>query len=444
MKQIRVIALAAMLATLLLVTGLAPALRLSGGGGPGPGLRLAARLAAARLAAREPAAPPLAPQLTDSLDQAYRFLNQMMDRYTSGPAPRLVQSYTGGLLGGQDDTSSDTYDDALIIDAYLAEGTASGLARARIVGHALLYLQAHTPSRDGRLLDQYAPTPLGDTGDIHVTDPASKTGDMAWAGMALVQLYAATGTSSYLDGAVALGGWIQSHCRDRRGAGGYTGGDTAAGTKIEWKSTEHNVDVYAFFRLLARETGDAVWSSRAAWARRFIASMWDASQGHFYLGTNDGGGTPDNTAQIEDVNSWSYLALRDPAYAGSVDWDVANLGVSAGGYTGVSICTGDRTGVWFEGTAHVADALEFEGQPGDIAQAAAYLADIAYAQVNGPNADGRGIMAASQDALADCEGDYVYASLHTGTTAWYILASDGVDPLSGTPISDQPDPDEGG
>ena len=46
-------------------------------------------------------------------------------------------------------------------------------------------------------------------------------------------------------------------------------------------------------------------------------------------------------------------------------------------------------------------------------------------------------MAASQDALSDCEGGNVYASLHTGTTAWYILAADSIDPLSGVPISEQ-------
>jgi hypothetical protein len=46
-------------------------------------------------------------------------------------------------------------------------------------------------------------------------------------------------------------------------------------------------------------------------------------------------------------------------------------------------------------------------------------------------------MAASRDPLADCLGGYVYASLHTGTTAWYILAAHGIDPLSGTPVSAQ-------
>jgi hypothetical protein len=88
--------------------------------------------------------------------------------------------------------------------------------------------------------------------------------------------------------------------------------------------------------------------------------------------------------------------------------------------------------------ALITDALETRGQPGDSAQAAAYLADIAYAQAHGPNENGLGIMAASRDGLTDCEGDSVYASLHTGTTAWYILAARGINPLSATtPISAQ-------
>jgi hypothetical protein len=365
-----------------------------------------------------------------------------MDRHTSGPTRRLVQSYQGGLLGLDGDTSSATYDDALVIDAYLAEGTQDGVARAEVIGNGLLYLQAHDPAHDGRILDQYQPASqpaaLEHPSDIHVTDPASSTGDMAWSGDALTQLYSATGRKAYLDGAVAIGDWIQAHCRDRRGPGGYTGGQTGSGTRIGWKSTEHNLDVYAFFRLLARETGNPVWSSRSDWARQFILAMWDPRERRFYLGTGGDGAAPESSPAVEDVSSWSYLALRDPAYEGSLDWEASHLAVTAGGYHGVSICTGNRTGVWFEGTAHLADALAFSGEADDRADAAIYLADLASAQANGPNADGLGIMAASYDALSDCQGGNVYASLHTGTTAWYILAASRIDPLSGVPIPAQP------
>jgi hypothetical protein len=63
--------------------------------------------------------------------------------------------------------------------------------------------------------------------------------------------------------------------------------------------------------------------------------------------------------------------------------------------------------------------------------------EIAYAQVNGPNTDSLGAMASSQAALADCRGGYVYASAHTGATAWYIPAYKGIDLLPGTLISAQ-------
>ena len=387
--------------------------------------------------AAAPPARPLARQRSGSVDRAYQFLDQMMDLRTSGPAPRLVQSYTGGLLGQQGDTSASTYDNALLIDAYLAEGTAGGTARAQAIGRALVYLQAHDQGHDGRLRNGYAPAPLHAPTDISATDPASSTGTLAWAGQALTQLYAVTRVRAYLRGAVRLGGWIQSQCRDGRGPGGYAGGLTAAGARIGWKSTEHNIDVFAFFRLLARETGDPVWSQRAAWARRFVVSMWNPAQRRFDLGTTSDGVTRNDTAQVEDVNSWSYLALRDPAYAAAVGWDVSNLSVPAGGYRGLSYCTGDRSGVWFEGTAQAADALRLRDQPGDSARARSYLAGLGYAQVHGPDADGLGIMAASRDMLSDCLGGDLYASLHTGATAWYVLAAQGVDPLSGTPVARQ-------
>jgi hypothetical protein len=395
------------------------------GFGPGPGRDPAG----AAEVGGGPTARVSASQLDHSVAGAYAFLNLMMDRYAAGSTPRLVQSFTGGVLGQQGFTSSVTYDDALVIDAYLAEGTRAGRARAEVIGDGLLYVQAHDPAHDGRIRAAYAPSPLLGPGDVDATDPATLAGNMAWAGQALVQLYAATGRTAYLAGAEAIGNWVQANCYDVRGAGGYTGGETASGQKIEWKSTEHNIDLYVLFTLLARETGARVWSARAAWARRFVASMWDGQQHYFYVGTTPDGVTPNQAEVPEDVNSWSFLALRDPAYAASVTWIVRNLAVTAGGFSGVSYCQGDRSGVWFEGTAHLADALEFRGDPGDDALAAKYLADIYYAQAHGPNGDGLGIIAASKDGLTDCAGGSYYASLHTGTTAWYILAVKKIDPF---------------
>jgi hypothetical protein len=368
-------------------------------------------------------------QLRRSVASAYAFLDQMTDRYATGSTPRLIQSFTGGALGRQHFTASQTYDDALVIDAFLASGTAAERSKAVAIGDGLLRAQASDPRHDGRLRAAYASAPLSNASDVAATNLATLAGNMAWAGLALLQLHAATGRQAYLTGAEAIGNWVQAHCYDQRGPGGYTGGETAAGAAIPWKSTEHNIDLYAFFRLLAAQTRNPAWSARAAWARYFVTAMWDAPQRRFYVGTTADGFTPSNSLMPEDVNSWSYLALRDPRFAASVGWDVQNLAV-AGRFRGVSFCRGDRSGVWFEGTAHLADALEFRGEPGDRAQAAQYLADIYYAQTYGPGADRRGIIAASRNGLTDCGGGTYYTSLHTGTTAWYILIAEKINPFA--------------
>ncbi|MBV9700928.1 MAG: hypothetical protein JO078_12530, partial [Candidatus Eremiobacteraeota bacterium] len=66
---------------------------------------------------------------------------------------------------------------------------------------------------------------------------------------------------------------------------------------------------------------------------------------------------------------------------------------------------------------------------GDQPQAQQYINDIAYAQTNGPNNDGMGIIAASKDGLSDCDGSKYYASLHVGATAWYIMAVGKANPF---------------
>ncbi|MBV8530400.1 MAG: hypothetical protein JO104_03710 [Candidatus Eremiobacteraeota bacterium] len=361
-----------------------------------------------------------------SLSKAYEFLRLMMDKYATGSTMRLVQSFDGGPLKGFNDAV--TYDDALLVDALLAQGSADGVSRSIVVGNAFLYIQAHDKAGDGRLRAAYAPKPLRKPSDIVVDDNTSDVGNMAWVGQALVQLYAKTSDRTYLDGALRIARWLQTNAYDTRGAGGYTGGYTARGAKIEWKSTEHNIDIYAFFTMLAT-SGQHEWTSHAAWAEQFVASTWDAPAGRFYVGTLNDGKTPNKAFKPEDVNSWSYLAFANRAWAAAPSWDVTNLAVSKGGFSGVSFCSGDRSGVWFEGTAHLADALELRNESGDPGQARNYLDDIAFAQAHGPNNDGRGIIAASKNGLSDCDGDKYFASLHVGATAWYIMAAGAVNPF---------------
>jgi hypothetical protein len=120
---------------------------------------------------------------------------------------------------------------------------------------------------DGRLRAAYSPQPLIVASDVVATDRTSDVGNMAWVGQSLVRLYAKTSNAADLQGAEAIATWVRQHAYDTRGRGGYTGGYLANGTKIRWKSTEHNIDLYALFSLLAAETGQSAWSADAVWAQ---------------------------------------------------------------------------------------------------------------------------------------------------------------------------------
>jgi hypothetical protein len=372
-------------------------------------------------------AVPAASASAASIANAYSFLYLMMDKYASGSTTRLVQSFDGGDVGAF--TDAVTYDDALMVDALLARGNAGDLERAGVIGNAFVYVQAYDSSRDGRLRAAYSPKPLTKPSAVVATDRTSDVGNMAWVGQSLVQLYGRTHRAAYLTSATSIATWLQTNTEDARGAGGYTGDYLPSGAKIRWKSTEHNLDVYAFFTMLAAETGDGSWTTRAAWAKQFVASMWSAKQHRFFVGTGNNGVSPNASFKPEDVNSWTYLAFENPAWASAPDWDVSNLSVTAGGFSGVSFCSGDRSGVWFEGTAHLADALAIRNKPVDAAKAQAYLSTIELAQTSGLNNDGLGIIAASKNGLRDCDGDAYFASLHVGATAWYVMAASKTNPF---------------
>jgi hypothetical protein len=387
---------------------------------------LALGVTAATAAPAASATPAPSAPAQSSLTLAYEFLDMMMDQHATGSTLRLPQSFTGGTLQKQGYTDSVTYDDALVIAAFLARGTADDIARAKVLGDSLLYAQAHDPKQDGRIRAAYAPTPLTSPGKVAETDSTSDVGNMAWVGQALAQLYARTGVTGYLTGATSIANWIQANARDTRGHGGYTGGYDDRNKKITWKSTEHNLDIYGFFGMLATETGDATWNTRAQYARTFAVSMWNAGKHLFWTGTGTDGASVNTDFVPEDTQTWSYLALQDAAYASSVDYAIAHLNATDGAFSGVSFSSSDRSKVWFEGTAHLATALAVLG---DGSRATPYLDTIALAQVTAANNDGKGIVAASHDGLKTGDGDEYYASLHTGATSWYLLAAQTRNPF---------------
>jgi len=249
---------------------------------------------------------------TTCLSNAFLFLDQMMDAYAQGSTVRLCQSYADQIAGGTFLSTAFIYDNALLVLAYLARRTQQDTERAKVIGSALLYAQQHDPVQDGRFRQAYF-AGVADSNGVYVTPglsffQGSAVGDVAWPGIALAQLYARTGIKEYLDGAVAAATFIETTTRDNVNVppGGYYFGNGQSN-----KSTEHNIDVFALFTMLATLTGDSSWLDGANHAKAFVQAMFDAPSGHFWTGTSD----PthiffDNSP--EDVNTWSYHRHAGP------------------------------------------------------------------------------------------------------------------------------------
>jgi hypothetical protein len=338
------------------------------------------------------------------------------------------------------------YDNALALLSFLARGHAEDLTRARIIADALIYAQNNDRYYDdGRLRNAYM---SGDMAD-HVTgkarlprwwDPeeeqwredefhvSTDTGNMAWATMALLSSYESTGDSRYLLAAQRIGEWIYSETTDTRGPGGYTGGYTGwelDPEKILWKSTKHNIAVYAAFMQMYRATDNAVWRERALRAKEFAAAMWNNSGGHFWTGTmNDGNSINYGNIPV-DIQAWGVLGLH--SYSRSLAWASNNCYVEADGFKGFDY-NNDRDGIWFEGTAQMAGAFRIVGTN---ALSDLYLSELRNAQASAANGNGKGIVAASHDGVSTGFDTSYDSRLHIGATAWYILAETGYNPLQG-------------
>ena len=386
--------------------------------------------------------PAVAASEEETVSNAYLHLDEAMDEWASPPALRVPSSYHGGFLDFWD--NSVTYDNALVIITYAnRKNNADSLDRARTMGDALLQMQEKDPIGDGRLRNAYGPEHLFDANGVpNIQTWGSASGNQAWAGMALAHLAHVTEDAKYRDGALRIGEWLLRETKDTRGRGGFTGGYRSDGTKIEWKSTEHNIDMVGLFGMLHQLTKDHKWRRARKHARKFVKSMWDKKEERFHIGTKPDGVTINRDEYIpEDVQSWGYLALRSDRYRRALDWNIAHLeGTDDSNpsqpVVGVRFALqikkehqkkNDKT-VWLEGTAHMALALRVSGKKKHKKRAKVYLDNIHKEQLSGPNADGKGIQANSREGNSGGD-DTNHTSLHTGTTAWYIMAKQELNPF---------------
>jgi hypothetical protein len=297
-----------------------------------------------------------------------------------GSGPRAEPALAGAAF---------TYDNALAVIALTACGRRGQATR---VGAALL--AAATADRlgpAGRLRNAYragsqAERPIPPNGwwdgaaGRWAEDPTqvgTATGNVAWAGLALLTLAEATGDGRWRDGARLLARWAVEHTADPRGPGGYSGGLIGyddAPRSVGWKSTEHNADLAALFGWLARGEpmgGEPQWAAPEAAARGFLAAMWDRPSGRFLIGTGIDGFTPNANGSGLDAQVWPLLLPGAPAaWRRSLAW-VERWYAVPGGFD----FNDDRDGLWVEGTAQAALAYRVVGRPAEAERLLAGLAD---------------------------------------------------------------------
>ncbi|MGH8548205.1 MAG: hypothetical protein ACRERU_06325 [Methylococcales bacterium] len=317
------------------------------------------------------------------------------------------------------------YDNTVALHTYLARGASDDLRRAKILADTLIYAQAHDRYfNDGRLRNAYQagdiasppgwmPNGRAATArlpsfwntrtkqwleDIH--QASTDTGNMAWVMLAWMRAYEVLGDQKYLDATRRLGEWVVAHTHDPLGAGGFTGGYEGwepNPTARTWKSTEHNLDLYATFMRLSDQTDGpekAKWRDHALHAKRFATSMWGACEAdRFATSTTNDGITPNCTFSPTDVNTWGLMVLGNAgSYGRGVDWVLKN-GKVAEPCLGESTAAGidfntDRDGIWWEGTAHTVVAARIKG---DMATADDLLSNLRLAQLSATRTNGKAL-----------------------------------------------------
>lgn len=341
-----------------------------------------------------------------------------------------------------------TYDNALALIVFTALGDRE---RARLLADAFVYAQQHDRFyEDGRLRDAYqagdliiAPgwTPNGRVGTVrlpgwwdepnqrwHEIGLGSYTGSIAWAMIALLNYYEKYGGDQYLNAAIALGNWVEAHTRDNRGAGGYTGGyegGEPSPTRVLWKSTEHNLDLYVAFERLYRITENPIWHERAKHARNFVEAMWNDEEGFYWTGTLEDGVTINKQTVPLDTQTWSLLAFGpNERTRRAITYAESHHRATWNEYEGFDF-NDDQDMPWWEGTGQMVVVYWVLGE---TQKAQRYLNELRKVQATAQNGNGRGIVAAPADGLSTGFGWAYYNRLHIAATAWFLFAEGRYNP----------------
>lgn len=365
----------------------------------------------------------------------------------------LVEKTKGFI--GSDDKSDQAYlyDNAIALYALCEVGAVWHVEK---LADAIVFAQEHDRTfHDGRLRNVYlCGDPTVDSGysvtggtvplpgfwsngkwleDYYAV--STSTGNMAWTILALCRaskVVSEEKRDKYINAAGNAAGFLLGLTSQTGGfTAGYEGWDKEQ-QKVTYKSTEHNIAVYAALSVLAEmiEEKDpktaGEYKTGAESAYRFVLSMYDPELGCFYTGTETDGETPNVGVIPLDASALSILALGDmcPDAAATAGYIKKNISVGAG----YDFSAGDLDGVWNEGTAQMALCYWKLSMNEEYNATMGFLKTQEYKNGGIPAADRDGV--STGFVLSGTNNLWEYDNtLSIGATGWYALAQVKVNPL---------------
>jgi hypothetical protein len=211
-----------------------------------------------------------------TVDKMYDWLLLHQNRKT-----KLIPSYEGDILLKN---MAFTYDQSLAAQAFLLYGDVDNAE------DILNFFKYNAPRRKGIFVNAY------DVNTGTVAETEIHVGPNIWLGIAFMQHIDMVGSNEYLNTAKDIADWvikIQSEDQD----GGIRGGPN-----VTWFSTEHNLDAYAFFTMLAKKTDMDKYKRAADKALKWIKRNAFTESGRIYRGKGD-------ATIATDTFSWAIAAL---------------------------------------------------------------------------------------------------------------------------------------
>ena len=260
----------------------------------------------------------------------------------------------------------------------------------------------------------------------------SNVGNTSYVAMALLQYYSRYGGQEYLETACSLMDWVIDNCQDEGpgftgGFDGWEEGNPPVVYPFTYKSIEHNIDAYAVFNALYKETGEDRYQKAALSAEEFILSMYDPDRGLFMTGTLDDGSTPNKSVVVLDAQVWCAMALgQDFAPYEPALEVVESMKTPEGAYP---FCQENKNGGWWaEGTAYTALMYRLRGDRTGYEEAMEALASIQNENGLFPAATVDNL-STGMDLFDGSPWEYS-TDLHIAPAAWFIMAANGFNPYS--------------